>query len=264
MTQLQPFPVLRYLKSTQIPWEAKMSRVLIKSLITITFLIMLMVVPVYGASVNKSVKVPAGGESSGESSVNGSISVGDGAIVTGGLGTVNGAIRVGENAQIEAVETVNGSLTISSGVKAGSLSTVNGAIGIGANTTVAGVVETVNGRISLDTGSSVSGNVENVNGDFSLTGSEIGGDLTTVNGNIDLSDASVIRGDINVEKPGGWSFGNSKSRQPKIVIGPGSRVDGVIRLEREVKLFISESAEVGGVEGEMSMDDAVRFSGKRP
>ena len=53
-------------------------------------------------------------------------------------------------------------------------------------------------------------------------------------------------------------------RPPKITIGPESRVDGVIHLEREVKLFISESAEVGGVEGEMSMDDAVRFSGKRP
>jgi hypothetical protein len=171
---------------------------------------------------------------------------------------------VGENAQIEAVETVNGRLTISSGVKAGSLSTVNGAVGIGSNTTVDGVVEAVNGRISLDTGSSVTGYVENVNGDISLTGSEVGGDLTTVNGNIDLRDASVIKGGITVKKPGGWSFGKSNSRPPKITIGPGSRVDGAIRLEREVKLFISESAEVGGVEGEMSMDDAVRFSGKRP
>jgi DUF4097 and DUF4098 domain-containing protein YvlB len=241
-----------------------MSRVLIKSVITITFLVMLMAVPVYGASVNKSVKVAAGSESTGESSVNGSISVGDGAVVTGGLGTVNGAIRVGDNAQIEDVETVNGSVTISSGVKSGSLSTVNGAVGIGANTTVDGVVEVVNGRITLDTGSSVSSNVENVNGDISLTGSEIGGDLTTVNGNIDLADASVIKGDITVEKPGGWSFGSNKSRMPEITIGPGSRVDGVIRLEREVKLFISESAKVGGVEGEMTMDDAVRFSGERP
>ena len=41
-------------------------------------------------------------------------------------------------------------------------------------------------------------------------------------------------------------------------------MEGVIKLEREVKLYISENAEVGGVEGVMSMDDAVRFSGKRP
>jgi len=241
-----------------------MSKVLIKSVITITFLVMLMAVPVYGASINKSIKVAAGGESDGESSVNGSITVGEGAVVTGSLGTVNGSIRVGDNAQVEEVETVNGSLTIGSGVKSGELSTVNGAIEVGADTKVDGAIEAVNGRISLQTGSSVSGYVENVNGAISLVGSEIGGNLSTVNGNIDLSDASVIKGDIIVEKPGGWSFGWNKSRTPEITIGPGSRVDGIIRLEREVKLFISETAKVGGVEGEMSLDDAVRFSGKRP
>jgi hypothetical protein len=68
-------------------------------------------------------------------------------------------------------------------------------------------------------------------------------------------------GDLVVEKPRGSS---NNSRMPRVVIGPGSRVEGVIRLEREVKLYISESAEVGGVEGEMTLDDAVRFSGKQP
>jgi len=241
-----------------------MSKVLIKSVITIVFLVMLMAVPVYGASINKSITVSAGSESGGESSVNGSITVGDGAVVTGALSTVNGSIRVGDNAQVEAVETVNGSLKISSGVTSEGLSTVNGAIGVGADTAVDGAIEAVNGRISLDNGSSVSGNVENVNGEISLAGSEIGGDLSTVNGDIDLSDASVIKGDIIVEKPGGWSFGWNDSRTPEITIGPGSRVDGKIRLEREVKLFISDTAKVGGVEGEMSMNDAIRFSGKRP
>jgi len=241
-----------------------MSKVLVKSVIAIVFLVMLMAVPVYGASVNKSIKVAAGSESDGESSVNGSITVGEGAVVSGSLGTVNGAVRVGDNAQVKSVETVNGSLTIGSDVKSGELSTVNGAIEVGAETNVDGAIETVNGKISLDTGSSVSGSVENVNGSISLVGSEIGGNLTTVNGDIDLSDASAIKGDIIVEKPGGWNFSITKSRIPEITIGPGSRVDGKIRLEREVKLFISDTAKVGGVEGEMSMDDAVRFSGKRP
>ena len=241
-----------------------MSKVLVKSVIAIVFLVMLMAVPVYGASVNKSIKVAAGSESDGESSVNGSITVGEGAVVSGSLGTVNGSVRVGENAQVKGVETVNGSVTIGSGVKSGELSTVNGAIGVGADTSVKGAIETVNGKISLDTGSSVSGSVENVNGSISLVGSEIGGNLTTVTGDIDLSDASVIKGDIIVEKPGGWNFSLTKPRVPEITIGPGSRVDGKIELEREVKLFISDTAEVGGVEGEMSLDDAVRFSGKRP
>ena len=52
---------------------------------------------------------------------------------------------------------------------------------------------------------------------------------------------------------------------PEIVIGPGSVVEGNIVLEREVKLYISESAEVGGIESDyMSMDDAIRFSGDSP
>jgi hypothetical protein len=78
---------------------------------------------------------------------------------------------------------------------------------------------------------------------------------------VELAGGAVIRGDLIVEKPSGW---NSGKRMPTIIIGPGSRVEGLIRLEREVKLYISESAEVGGVEGEMTLDDAVRFSGKRP
>ncbi len=103
-----------------------------------------------------------------------------------------------------------------------------------------------------------------MNGDITLEGSEVGGDLSTVNGDVELSGGAVLRGDLVVEKPSMWSWGRKSSRVPQIIIGPGSRVDGVIRLEREAKLYLSESAEVGGVEGVMSMDDAVRFSGDRP
>ena len=74
---------------------------------------------------------------------------------------------------------------------------------------------------------------------------------------------SVIQGDLIVEKPGGWGW-NKEKRKPRIVIGGGSRIVGVIKLERDVELLISDTAEVGGVTGEMSIDDAVRFSGDRP
>ena len=126
-----------------------------------------------------------------------------------------------------------------------------------------GEISAVNGRIAVGGGSKVANDVDNVNGEIELAGSEIGGSLTTVNGDVELADGAVIRGDLVVERPGGsgWDHDN---RKPRIVIGPGSRVEGVIRLEREVGLYISESAEVGGVEGEMGIDDAVRFSGKRP
>jgi len=241
-----------------------MSKALIKSAFTVLLLVMLMAVPVYGASVNKSIKVDAGSESDGATTVNGSISVGDGAVVTGTLKTVNGKIRVDENATIEAAVTVNGSLSIAEGVRAGGLSTVNGSVSVGEKSTVAGEIGAVNGRIKLEMGSSVAQDVGNVNGDIELEGSEVGGNVKTVNGNVDLRDAAVIKGDLIIEKPSMWGFGDKKSRIPEVVIGPGSRVEGSIVLEREVKLYISKSAEVGGVEGEMSMSDAVRFSGDRP
>ena len=85
--------------------------------------------------------------------------------------------------------------------------------------------------------------------------------VSTVSGDIELAGGAVVMGNVVVEKPGNW---DTNKREPRVVIGPGSRVEGVIRLERTVKLYISDSAEVGGVEGVMTMDDAVRFSGKKP
>ena len=238
-----------------------MNKVLLKSAFTVSLLLVLMAVPVYGADVNKSRNVEAGAHSDGESTVNGSIDVGDGATVTGSLETVNGKIRVGDNSTVGDANTVNGSISVGDGVKCGALSTVNGSIQVGDQAT-AGEISTVNGRIELQDGSSAGGDVSTVNGGLGFHGSHVGGDVTTVNGNVELSDSAVIAGDLIVKKPHSW-FGND-SHPPEIVIGPGSRVEGTLRLERKVKLYISESAEVGGVEGVMSMDDAVRFSGKRP
>lgn len=241
-----------------------MSRALIKSTFTVGLLILLMAVPVYGASVNKSIKVDAGSESDGATTVNGSISVGKGATVTGTVKTVNGKIRVDEDAVIEDAVTVNGSLSVADNVKAQNLTTVNGSISVGEQAMVDGEIGAVNGRIKIETGSNVAQDVGNVNGDIEFEGSVIGGNVKTVSGNVDLSEGAVIKGDLIIEEPSVWGFGNKKPRIPEIVIGPGSRVEGTIRLGREVKLYISESAEVGGVEGEMSMSDAIRFSGKHP
>ena len=224
---------------------------------------LLLIAPAYGHSLNKSIKVSAGSETGGQSSVNGSITVGEGAVIDGSLETVNGSIRIDENVTLEDAETVNGTIRIASGSSADDVSSVNGSIRLGENVTVGGEVEVVNGKISLDSGTKVAHGVSNVNGEITLTGAEIGGNLSTVNGDVTLSDGSTLRGDLIVEKPGGWGWNNNK-RRPKIIIGPDSKVLGDIVLEREVELFISESAEVGGVSGEMSMDDAVRFSGSRP
>jgi cytoskeletal protein CcmA (bactofilin family) len=149
-------------------------------------------------------------------------------------------------------------------VQAKDLSTVNGSVNVGESSTVSGEIEAVNGAIRVEQGTTVGGDVGNVNGKIELTGAEVGGDVSTVNGDVRLDGGSVVKGDLIVEKPSGWSWGKSKSRKPTVVIGPGSVVVGNIVLEREVELYISESAKVGGVTGVMSIDDAERFSGDRP
>lgn len=233
------------------------------SFIAAALLALAIVSPAHGFDMNKSISIEAGGHSGGESTLNGSISVGEAAVVDGNLETVNGAIRVDDNATIEDAETVNGSVHIASTVKAGSLQSVNGSVSVGDDSTIDGGIDVVNGRISLGSGSSVSEDVSNINGEIQLDGADIGGSLTTVNGDITLSGGSTLQGDLVVERPRGGNWSNSE-RKPRIIVGPGSRVVGEIRLEREVELYISDSAEVGGVSGVMSMSDAERFSGERP
>jgi hypothetical protein len=227
-------------------------------------LALLIMAPALGGSLNKSINLGDNSENDGQSSVNGSISVGDNAIVNGSLDTVNGTIRIGQNTKIGGdADTVNGSIRIDSGSSVDDVDSVNGSIRIAEKVTVAGKIDVVNGKISLANGTTVADGVSNVNGEIEIAGAEVGGNLSTVNGDVSLSDQATLRGDLVVEKPGGWNW-NNNSRMPKVIIGPGSTVVGQIVLEREVELFISESAEVGGVRGEMSIDDAVRFSGERP
>jgi len=41
----------------------------------------------------------------------------------------------------------------------------------------------------------------------------------------------------------------SKSRTPRIVIGPNAVVDGELRFERQVELFVHPTAKIGTVTG---------------
>ena len=227
-------------------------------------LALLIMAPAVAGSLHKSINLGDNSENDGQSSVNGSISVGDNAIVNGSLDTVNGTIRIGKNTKVTGdADTVNGSIRIDSGSSVDDVDSVNGSIRIAEKVTVDGKIDVVNGKISVANGTTVADSVGNVNGEIEIVGAEVGGNLSTVNGDVSLSDQATLRGDLVVEKPGGWNW-NRNSRKPKVIIGPGSTVVGQIVLEREVELFISETAEVGGVSGEMSIDDAVRFSGERP
>jgi len=225
-------------------------------------LAVMLLAPAYAHNVNRDIMVGAGSQTGGQSSVNGSITVETGAIVDGSLETVNGSIRVGDNVSLRDASTVNGTVRIGSGSKADDLESVNGAIQVGDNVTLDGSIDVVNGRITLGNGCRVADNVSNVNGEIRLTATEVGGNVSTVNGDVWLENGSTIHGDLVVEKPGGWGW--KHNNRPTIVIGPNSRVEGELVLHREVELFISDTASVGGVSGEMGMEDAVRFSGTRP
>ncbi len=49
-------------------------------------------------------------------------------------------------------------------------------------------------------------------------------------------------------------------RIPRVVIGPGATVEGTLKFEREVELFVSDSATIGRVEGAKP----IRFAGESP
>jgi hypothetical protein len=241
-----------------------MARIMKKSVFTVSLIVMLMSVPAFAGSINKSIKIEAGAKARSASTVNGSITVGADAVVSGDLDTVNGSIRIGRGATLQDASTVNGSVKVADNAKTRDLDTVNGGIRVRESVTVDGSIDAVNGGISIGKSSTVAKSVSSVNGSIELSGAIIEGDVSTVFGNVSVLHDAVIRGDLIVEKPSRWGWNRKKMRKPKIIIGPGSHVEGAIVLEHEVELFISDTASVGSVSGVMNIDQAVRFSGERP
>ena len=180
------------------------------------------------------------------SHVNGGITAEAGKLY-GDLDTVNGGISVHRGAVAGSVETVNGGITLEDEAQIRSVETVNGGIDAGQRVKVARGAETVYGGIRFGADSSVGGGVSTVNGGISLNRTVVGGNIETVGGDITLEDSSRVHGDILVEKQGGISWG--KQRIPRVVIGPGSVVEGKLRFEREVELFVHSTARIGSVTG---------------
>lgn len=189
--------------------------------------------------VNGAVRVEAGQQAGDVSSVNGSVHVGERAVVQR-ASTVNGAVELGEGAQASKVDTVNGSATL------------------GASAKVSGDVGTTNGGIRLGKGADVAGKVANVNGGIKLDAAHIGRGIETVNGSIWVGANSRIEGGILVDKPSGW-FSNT-GRPPRVVIGPHAVVQGTLEFRREVILQVSDSAQIGAVNGATP----TKFSGDMP
>ena len=168
----------------------------------------------------------------------------------GDLSTVNGGISLERGAKAEDVETVNGGIEAEDDVAARSVSTVNGSIHFGQRARIDGDVETVNGGIFVARGGNVRRGVSTVNGAIGLVDTDLGGGIETVNGDVTVGVGSHVKGGLHVEKPNGnWGVRLGKPKVPRIVIGPNAVVEGNLVFEREVKLYVHQSARIGNVSG---------------
>jgi acetyltransferase-like isoleucine patch superfamily enzyme len=179
--------------------------------------------------------------------INGSIDVPAGKAPTT-VTTVNGSIHVDDNAAITDATTVNGNVKLGDHAAAASLTTVNGSITLGAGAHVSGGASSVNGTLTLGDGAEILDALSNVNGNIILTAAHVGGGIKTTNGSMSINGASRVEGGILVERPSG-NLLQLVQEAPRIVIGPGVTVQGAMRFEREVRLFISDKATVGTVTG---------------
>jgi hypothetical protein len=176
----------------------------------------------------------------------------------GDISSVNGAIQIGDHCTVKDVSSVNGSVSVGGNSRTASLGTVNGELQIGGGTHVSGDAHTVNGEVRLQSAADISGRVASVNGDIHLTAAHVGRGIETVWGDIDVGKDSRVDGGIVVRRPGGSS--SSSKRPPVIVVGPGATVIGTMTFEHEVKLYVSDQAKIGTVEGAK----ATIYSGDRP
>ena len=201
-----------------------------------------------------------GGSYGGDESakINGSIHVPAGKS-PGAVATVNGSIDVDDNAAVTSATTVNGSVHLGDQATATSLSSVNGSIVLGTGAHVSGSASSVNGEFTLRDGAEISGSLSNVNGKISLTAAHVGRGIKTVNGSMNITGASHVEGGILVEKPTSELVQMVRD-VPRIVIGPGATVQGELRFERTVQLFVSDKATIGAVTGATP----IPFTGETP
>jgi DUF4097 and DUF4098 domain-containing protein YvlB len=200
-----------------------------------------------------------GGSGSDESTrVNGSVHIRAGKAAEVAE-TVNGGVDIDPSATVTDAKSVNGSIHLGAGAQAGSLTTVNGGITLEAGAQVTGAVQTVNGSMTLRNGATVGGSLENVNGKIELAAAHVAGSIKTISGSIDIEGRSRVEHGISVEKPSSFSI-HLGSDVPRIVIGPGATVEGELRFDRPVQLFVSDRATIGQVVGAT----ATTFSGDSP
>jgi DUF4097 and DUF4098 domain-containing protein YvlB len=176
----------------------------------------------------------------------------------GNLSTINGSIHVGEDATVGELKTVNGNLSVEPRVTASTVTTVNGSIDVHDGVHVQGFVHTTNGSIHVRNAADVAGDVTNTNGNIHIASAHVGGSIDTSAGNIDLGPNAHIDGGVSMEEDNSWHFGFQNL--PRVVVEPGTIIKGKLRFKRPVKLYVSDHATIGPVEGA----EVVKFSGDHP
>ena len=177
--------------------------------------------------------------------------------------------QVAAHEQSEPIETITRDVALAANARAKSVESFSGAITLYRDARVAGNVETSNGAVVLEPGSEVGGSLSNDSGAIRIDGARVGGRVSTTYGDIYIGPDSRIDGGILVHSRAviGLSFGDFKlgvpigdSTPPRVVIGPGATVTGVLRFKRDVVLLVSESAKIGPVEGATP----IRFATEQP
>lgn len=194
-------------------------------------------------------------------SVNGSIALGASASAQS-VSTVNGGIALGVSASAQSVSTVNGGITLGAAASAQSLHTVNGSISIGSGGHVAGSVTATNSTIVLERSADIAGHLYNTNGRIRLDAAHVGGGIETVTSSIEIGAGSRVEGGILVRCTKGawdWLF-RRPCESPLVVIGPDVIVQGTLTLEPNVRLYVSNRARIGPVEGAK----AIVYAGEHP
>lgn len=190
--------------------------------------------------------------------VNGRIDIGSECRINGNVSNVNGRIQIGSGSRAHQISNVNGRISLAEDVEIdGDVSSVNGRIELGHNARVSGEVESVNGRISVSEGVAIDGGITSVNGRIEMRGARAAS-LVTNNSSVLLDEGTVIAGELRIRKSKGINF--NAGSPPKIVIGRDVTVEGPLKFEREVELFVHESASVGEITGA----EAATYSGNEP
>ncbi|MEQ8822698.1 MAG: hypothetical protein RLY93_20870 [Sumerlaeia bacterium] len=192
----------------------------------------------------------------------GNVEVGNFAVV-GRIGIVSGNLTIGEGGSTGPIEMTSGNVTLAgSNFVEGSIESVSGNVTGGENVSVSRNVEVLSGNIAFGPESKVGGRVESISGTVTLDGVRVSDKVDTVSGAITIRGGKVkggvksAFGDITLAdgakvEEGVSIYRNDRLPQsppgpPRILIGPDVEIEGGLKFERPVELFVHPSASIGG------------------